>query len=192
MVINVDASRPKAETSSNLALTLALGTIVEDDTNDSFFIPINANNLTIPDYVITDVTLTNTSDVLTTINDGFIDVVVGDSITAVAGLVASTVIAKTDNNNIQVSNAATADSTESLTFSPVNGGVVNITLAAIKVEVIQAANSEMKVRLTGFNYDGSLGGTEGNASNTSSEVNLNEFSFDLDNLLVNARIPRTN
>lgn len=192
MAITVDANRPKANVNSAIALNLAIGTVVENDTNDSFFIPVNAEGLNIPNFTVADVTTTNGSDILTTTGGGFSEVEVGDSIAAATGLVASTVLAKTNSNTIQVSNDATADGTVNLTFTPIGGGAVDITLVGVKINLVSNANGKITVIVTGYVYDGSLKGTEGTDSNATSEVNLNRLDIDLDSILATARIPRTN
>lgn len=192
MAIAVDATRPKADVSNALALSLALGTVVENDTNDSFFIPVNAEGLTIPDFSVADVATTNGSDILTTTGGGFASVEVGDTIAAATGLVASTVLAKTDDNTIQVNNSASADGTVNLTFSPVGGGLVDITLVGIKISFVNTADGKITIIFTGYGYDGSLKGTEGTDSNATREINLNRIDIDPDSILAIARIPRIN
>lgn len=192
MAITVDTQRPKADSNNAIALSLALGTVIENDTNDSFFIPVNAEGLTIPDFAVAGVTTTASSDILTTTGGGFASVEVGDTIAAGTNIGAVTVIAKTDDNNIQVSANATAAGTENLTFSPIGGGAVNITLTGIKISLVNTADGKITVIFTGYIYDGSLKGTEGTDSNATREVNLNRLDIDLDSVLDIARIPRTN
>ncbi|MDJ0591281.1 MAG: hypothetical protein QNJ72_15000 [Pleurocapsa sp. MO_226.B13] len=192
MAITLDVTRPKAIAQSAIALSLATGTITENDTLDSFFIPINATGLTIPDFSVADVATTNGSDILTTTGGGFEEVRVGDAIAAGTNIGAGTVIAKTDNNTIQVSVSATADGTEALTFSPAGGGAVNITLVGIEISLVQNADGKITAVFTGHTYDGSLQGTEGTEANSTAKVNLNQFNLDLDSILNTARIPRTN
>lgn len=193
MAITLDATRPKAEITKAIALALELGTTQENDAVDSFFIPVNATGLTIPDFAVADITLTNGSDILTVTGDGFADVRVGDAIAAGTAIGAVTVIAKTDNNNIQVSAAATADGTETLTFTPSNGGTgKTITLAGIEITLVTNAQGKITVRVTGHQYNGSLGDTLGTNNNSTNQVNLNEMNVDLDSILETARIPREN
>lgn len=192
MPITLDTTRPKAESNSAIALALALGTTIESDDNDSFFIPVNATGLTIPDFTVTDVATTNGSDILTTTGGGFASVEVGDTIAAGTNIGAGSVIAKTDDNTIQVSVSATADGTENITFTPLGGGSVSITLVGIKINLVSSADGKITVVFTGYVYDGSLQGTEGTDTNATREVNLNRLDIDLDSVLATARIPRSN
>lgn len=192
MTITVDTTRPKANTNSAIALNLAVGSILENDTNDSFFIPVNATNLTIPDYTVIGVTTENGSDVLTVTQNGFIDVRVGDAIAAGTNIGAVTVVSKTDNNTITVSENATGDGTENLTFSPSGGGEVDLTLVGVKVAIAPTVGGKLTVVFTGYVYDGSLKGSPGTDLNATRQINLNRLDIDLDSVLATARIPRTN
>ena len=194
MAISVNATRPKAEANQAIVLPLELGAIQENDDADSVFLPLNVTGLTVPDFAIANVTITSGSDVLTVTNDSFVDVQVGDTIaagTAIATI--TTVIAKTDNNNIQVSAAATGSGTETLTFTPSNGGAgKTITVAGIELGLIQTAQGTITIQFTGHVYDGSLGDTLGTNSNATSKINLNQMAIDIDSIFSNARIPREN
>lgn len=193
MAITIDATRPKANQDQEIALSLEMGTPVENDTADSFFVSVNATGLEIPDFSITDISSVSGSDLLTTTDNGFVDVQIGDTIAAGTNTPAATVIAKTDDNNIQISANATADGTESLTFSPQGGGTgLAVSLAGLKISLIQTANKSLKAVVSAHLYDGSLGSTPGTDLNSASELNLNEFDIDIDSLFTTARIPRTN
>lgn len=191
-MITLDALRPKAASNSAIALNLAAAAIIENDTLNSFFLPIKATGLNIPNFVVTGITTTASSDVLTTTGGGFANVKVGDTFAAAAGIATGSVIAKTDDNNIRVSVTASASGTISLTFTPIGGGNVDITLIGIEVTLIQAPDGKITVVLIGHTYDGSLQGTPGTGSNSSQKINLNQFNIDLDAILQTARIPRSN
>lgn len=192
MAITLDATRPKAVSNSAIALNLAVAAVIENDTLNSFFIPIKATGLTIPDFTVADVASTNGSDILTTTGGGFSSVKVGDTFAASTNLAAGSVIAKTDSNTIQVSVQASGAGTRSITFTPVGGGSVDITLVGIEISLVKTNDGKITVVATGHTYDGSLQGTAGTNANSTNKVNLNQFNLDLDSILNTARIPRTN
>lgn len=193
MPITLEATRPKAEITNDTPLTLDIGTVIQDDALNTFFIPIEATGLTIPDFSIVDATITSGSNSITVTGDSFAEVEIGDAIAEVVGVLpASTVVTKLDNNTITVSNNATASSTSTLTMTPVGGGAVDITLVGIKISFINSIDSNTTIVATGYIYDGNLKGTEGTDQNATREINLNQFNINIDSILATARIPRSN
>lgn len=192
MAITLDASRPKASAESAIALNLALGTVIENDTLNNFFVPINTTNITVPSFTVAPVNITNLTSNITTTGGGFSYVEVGDTYAAVAGLVAGSVVAKIDNNTIRVSASATASGARTITFTPSSGSPINITIAGIEINLVKSTDGKLSIVAIGHVYDGSLKGTPGTADNSISKVNLNQFNINLDSIFNTARIPRTN
>lgn len=190
MPITVNATRPKATTQETIPLQLAVGSVVSQ--GNSFFIPINATNLTIPDFTIAGVSATAGSDVLTSEN-GFAEVGVGDAIAAGTNIGAAVVVEKIDNNKIKISVAATGTGTENLTFTPGGENVIDLTLCGVEVAIAAGVDSgKLTMVVTGLSFDGNLKGVEGTPENASRKINLNRFDIDLDSVLATAKIPRTN
>lgn len=195
MSITLDGlTRPKAATAQSLSLDVTEGTTTEYDAvgdgREGFFIPFNIN-ITASPFDVSNCTVTNGADSITTTNNGFTAVKIGDEVSGTGIPASTTVIAKTDDDTIQISGNATADGLENLTFTPNGGSAIDATLFGLGLDLVKNG-SKITLKVTSYAYDGSLEGTLGTDSNQTSSVELGQANIDLDSFLTNARVPRVN
>lgn len=193
MAITLELSRPKLNTVNNISPTFTVGTVVETDTaqEESFFIPINMGSQDPPSFTVTSSVTTNASNSITTTNNGFENVKVGDLVTGTGIPVSTTVSAKNNSNTITISNNATASGTVTLTFDP---PAFVPSIYALKV-THSKSGSLINLSVNLYSYDGSLGGTPGTSANATNNFNLisssgSSITIDVDAFLAKARIPR--
>ncbi|OKH14867.1 hypothetical protein NIES592_08295 [Fischerella major NIES-592] len=194
MAITLELTRPKSVTTNAANSVLSVGTVVETDTaqEESFFIPIGLASTDPPSFTVANSTTTSGSNQVTTTNNGFSNVKVGDVVTGTGIPASTTVTAKANNNTITLNNNATASGTVTLTFDP---PAVTPTLYAVKI-THSKAGSVFGLNVALYTYDGSLGGTAGTAANASKTINLastdgQPVQIDMDSVLTNLRVPQS-
>jgi hypothetical protein len=194
MAITLELTRPKSVTTNANNSVLSVGTVVETDTaqEESFFIPINLASTDPPSFTVVSCTTISGNTSVTTINNGFQGVKVGDVVTGTGIAASSTVTAKANSNTITLNNNATASGTVTLTFDP---PAVVPTLYALKV-IHTKAGSVFGLNVTLYTYDGSLGGTPGTVVNASKTITLastdgQPMQINMDSFLSNSRVPQS-
>lgn len=148
---------PKSVTTNTFNAALTAGTAVEVDTGleESTFIPIQLGAINPGTFEVANSVTTNGSATVTTANNGFLHVRIGDPVTGTGISGGTTVAAKASNNSITLSANATASGTVTLTFDPPE---VTPTVFALKV-VYQSSNSSFVVQPTIYVFDGTKAGT---------------------------------
>ena len=194
MTITLELTRPKSVTTNDFPSVLSVGTVVETDTNfeESFFIPINLASTDPPSFTVANSTTISGNTQVTTTNNGFQKVQVGDVVTGTGIAASTTVTAKANNNTITLNNNATASGTVTLTFDP---PAVTPTLYALKVTHAKAG-SVFGLNVALYTYDGSAGGTLGTAANATKTIKLastdgQPIQVNIDSFLNNLRVPQS-
>lgn len=194
MAINLELTRPKAVTTNTINSALSVGTIQETDTatEESFFIPINLAPINPPQFTVADSTTTSGTNEVTTIDEGFIDVKVGDTVTGSGIQSNTTVAAKANNNSITLDKNTTTTGSKTLTFNP---PTVTPTVYALKISHNKAGSS-FGLNVTLHTYDGSSEDVEGTVDNANKTINLvssdgQPVQINMDSILTNLRIPQT-
>jgi hypothetical protein len=192
MTITLELTRPKSVTTNAQNTALSIGTVVETDTSteESFFIPVNLASTDPPSFTVANSTTTSGSNQITTTNNSFQNVQVGDVCTGGGIAASTTVTAKANNNTITLNNNATASGTVTLTFDP---PAVTPTMYALKVSHTKAG-SVFGLAITLYTYDGSLGGMAGTAVNATKTIKLastdgSQVQINADSFLNNLRVP---
>lgn len=193
MAITLDGlARPKTSPNSTLSLTLKQGTTTEFDAvgdgKEGFFTPYHIDSLAPTAFTVGACSRTTGSPQITTTNNGFANVKVGDPISG-AGIPANaTVTVKTDANTITISAAATSTTVGVLNFDPIE---LDPALFGIGVDIVKSGTSVV-IKLFAYKYDGTLGVAGANESNASDTIELGSFTMDIDTFLSNYRVPRSN
>lgn len=192
MAVTLDSlSRLKSVTTNALSLDILAGTPVETDAaEESIFIPFNLSGVDQPTFQVSDVTTDGSTGNLSTINDGFANVKVGDGVSGTGIAVGSVVTTVTDSNNIVVDLNTTAAGTVTATIDPNNGVNIDPTLFGIKVRFTKS-NANLTLTVTYHTYDGSLEDTVGTEGTATSTVTLGTAAVNLDAFLTGARVPRS-
>jgi hypothetical protein len=192
MTITLELTRPKSVATNAQNTALSIGTVVETDTSteESFFIPVTLASTDPPSFTVANSTTTSGSPTVTTTNNGFQSVQVGDVVTGTGIAASTTVTAKANNNTITLSNNATASGTVTLTFDP---PAVTPTMYALKVSHTKAG-SVFGLAVTLYTYDGTLGGVVGTAVNATKTIKLTStdgqpVQINTDSFLNNLRVP---
>lgn len=183
-------TRAKLTQTVPITVTIAAGTVVEVDTanEESFFLPLTIGTTDPAAFSVGGTVTTSGSNILTTTNNGFVNVAVGDAVSG-AGIPANaTVAAKTNDNAIELSANATASATITAAFDP---PAITPTIFAIKLNV-KSAGSAINITPEVHKYDGSLRGVAGTAVNSKEKTVLQSVSIDLDSFLTNCRVARIN
>lgn len=186
-------SRAKLNQTLTFSTSVAALTPIED--TNKILIPVHNPTFAADEFTVT-ADLTNTSADVVGTNNAFANVRVGDVVTNanITGGTA-TVIAKTDNNNIELSAVATGDASgETLTITP---GTIGSTFYIMELKN-ELTGSKLKITPTLYYMDGTkvLDGTvlddKDNATVTDaagSQV-YSAFTIDLDAFYTNARNAR--
>ncbi len=193
MAITLDGlSRPKAATEQTLSLTLFIGTATEYDAvgngREGVFTPFKLSNIDPSQFAVTSCTTTSGSARITTGGSAFSNVFVGDPVSGTGIPANSTVIAKIDGGTIDISANATASGTVTLNFDP---AALDPTLFALGTDIIKQG-SNLVVKVTAYQYDGSLKGAAGTDTNATSTRELGSFTINADEFLSNCRVARQN
>ncbi|MBW4478656.1 MAG: hypothetical protein KME54_17790 [Tolypothrix brevis GSE-NOS-MK-07-07A] len=193
MAITLELTRPKSVTTNAQNTVVSIGTIVETDASEeSFFIPITSASTDPPSFTVANSTTISGNTSVTTTNNGFQNVKIGDVVTGTGIAASSTVTAKVNNNTITLNNNATASGTVTLTFDP---PAAIPTLYALKVTHTKAG-SVFGINVSLYTYDGTLGGVAGTAANASKTINLvstdgQPIQINMDSFLTNLRVPQS-
>lgn len=201
MPLNLDFNRLKSTPTNPTIATLNAGTVVESESDETFFLPFNHSSITPPSFTVAGSNLlTSSTTVSTNVANGFASVRVGDVVTVGSGggtLAGGTTVASiVSTTSIVLSSAPTANSTTAnsttLSFAP---PAITPTVLAIRLSYTKNG-SVISVQPSLFLYNGSLGGTVGTALNASAVVNLidsggNIPSFDLDAFYNTIRVARS-
>jgi len=195
MVVTVDSlTRELQSDTEEIDLDLQIGTIVEKDATaggvEGFFVPIEAPTLDQPALNVADVTTVNADPTITTTNDGFALVEVGDLVAGTGIPVGAVVQSKTDNNTVILDQAATAAGTITGNFDPNGGNPIDLTIAAFDFNLVRSPK-KLLLQIIYHDYDGSLLGTTGTEANSSSQEVITTIDLKVDSKLSNARVPRS-
>ena len=194
MPVTLELTRPKSSVTNPQNTSLSVGSVVETDnaTEESFFIPVTSGSVDPPSFTVLSCTTTTSSAVVTTTGNGFLNVMEGDVVTGTGIAASTTVLTKTNNNSITLSQNATASGTVTLTFDP---PAVTPTVYGLRVRHLKAGTS-FGLTVDLMIYDGSLGGTAGTANNATKIINLipadgQLVQIDIDSFLTNLRVPQS-
>ena len=194
MSITLELTRPKSVTTNAQNTALSVGTVVETDTSteESFFIPVNLASTDPPSFTVANSVTTSANNQITTTNNGFQGVRVGDVVTGTGIAASTTVTVKTNDNTITLSNNATASGAVTLTFDP---PVATPAMYALKVTHTKGG-SVFGISVTLYTYDGTLGSVAGTAVNASKIIKLvttdgQPVQINTDLFLSNLRVPQT-
>lgn len=197
MAITAAVILPKRTPSTQYNFSVATVAATEDTTNKTWF---SARRATIDppafDLAGTITTAGGTTTITAAEPNGFAKVREGDAIslsannTSGAALPATTVATKLDDNTITTTDDATNDGTGESILS-INPAQITPTLYAIEERHFYTGSS-IRVELWGYEYDGSLGSTNGTAVNATNSRKLAEFTIDAASFLDKVRVTRTN
>jgi hypothetical protein len=194
MPVTLELTRPKSSVTNPQNTSLSVGSVVETDnaTEESFFIPVTSGSVDPPSFTVLSCTTTTSSAVVTTTGNEFLNVREGDVVTGTGIAATTTVLTKTNNNSITLSQNATASGTVTLTFDP---PAVTPTVYGLRVRHLKAGTS-FGLTVDLMIYDGSLRGTAGTANNATKIINLipadgQLVQINIDSFLTNLRVPQS-
>lgn len=180
-------TRPKLNTTIAFANQPSLTTtLVEDDTDKTLTIK-TVETVNPASFTVTGCTTVNTQLTVTTTNNKFVNVKVGDPVSGTGIANGTTVATKTSNTSITLSAAATGSGTVTLTFDPPSVTYVLQTL----VLRLSGSNSTLSVTGDVYRYDGTvLNGSE-TTLNAVQTLPLPSVTHNLDSTRNNIRDNRT-
>lgn len=193
MSIILELTRPKSITVNQTPTVLSVGTITETDTEqeESFFIPINLSPTKPPAFTIYNLITENGSNQITTINNGLEKVRVGDAVIGDSIPLNTSVISKTNNNAITISQNATISGNVSLDFDPPE---LEPTLYALRISHSKAGSvTQLKVALCVYDGNSTVPGTVVSATKLINLVPTDgqPIQINIDSFLLNLRVPQS-
>lgn len=189
MAQDLDYTRQKLDTTNTVTEPLQAGTVTESGSTSgvTYFLPIDTD-IDPPTFDALVTTATDTT-LVADVAGGFANVKEGDVVSGAGIQGGTTVLTKTDDDNLILSLATTASASGvTATFDPPQ---ITPTLFGLEITATPSgANLNISVKF--HEYDGTLGDTVGTAANSSSNSTLGTKTINFDSFLTEGRVFRTN